>query len=116
KVEELKVIGRMDLDALNQRTRPGKKSRKERETERRDRRRQKAGVPVSENEQQKKPVDTPPEQETEKKEDDVIKARAGRLTGPTVVGKIELPDKKLRKQKDIAEEASQKKRRKRIRE
>lgn len=116
KVEELKVIGRIDLDALNQRTRPVKKSRKEREKERRDRRRQKAGLPVSDTEQKQNPVDKPQETEVEKKEEDVIKARAGRLSGPTVVGKIELPDKKLRKQKDIAEEASQKKRRKRIKE
>ncbi|HZH71887.1 MAG TPA: translation initiation factor IF-2 [Mariniphaga sp.] len=116
KVEELKVIGRIDLDALNQKTRPAKKSRKEREKERRDRRRQRNVTTTPEEKQQQQPVQGQQEQEPVKKEDEIIRAKAERLNGPTVVGKIELPAKKLRKQKDIAEEEKQKKRRKRIKE
>ncbi len=117
-MEELKVVGRIDLDALNQKTRPAKKTRKEREKERRERRR-KPGIVKPEASAPEQPVQKVQEEETvkkEKEEEEVIKARAGKLSGPTVVGKINLPDKKLRKQKDIAEEALQKKRRKRIKE
>ncbi len=120
KVEELKVIGRIDLDALNQKTRPAKKTRKEREKERRDRRRQNAPVAKQKDAAPEQPVQKEQQgdvkKEETKREGEIIKARAGRLNGPTVVGKIDLPDKKLRKQKDIAEEALQKKRRKRIKE
>jgi translation initiation factor IF-2 len=116
KVEELKVIGRIDLDALNQKTRPAKKTRKEREKERRDRRRPKPGITAPPEGVPVPPVQKVQEDEPVKKEAEVIKARAGRLNGPTVVGKIDLPDKKLRKQKDIIEEALQKKRRRRIKE
>ncbi len=116
KVEELKVIGRIDLDALNQKTRPAKKSRKEREKERRERRRQKPGPVKPVQSAPEQPVQKPKEEEPVKKDEDVIKARPGKLNGPTVVGRIDLPEKKLRKQKDIAEEALHKKRRKRIKE
>ncbi len=120
KVEELKVIGRIDLDALNQKTRPAKKSRKEREKERRERRRQKTVSARPEEKAPEQPVQKAQEEdvkkEQERKEEEVYKARSGKLNGPTVVGKIDLPDKKLRKQKDIAEEALHKKRRKRIKE
>ena len=118
RVEELKVIGRIDLDALNQKTRPAKKSRKEKEKERKERRRQKLGFikPEEKAASMEQPSDKPVAGAPVQKEEEVIKAKAERLNGPTVVGRIELPDKKLRKQKDIAEEALQKKRRKRIKE
>ena len=116
KVEELKVIGRIDLDALNQKTRPAKKSRKEREKERRDRRRQRNVTATPEEKQPQLPIQGQQEQEPVKKADEIIRAKAERLNGPTVVGRIELSEKKLRKQKDIAEEEKQKKRRKRIKE
>ncbi len=118
RVEELKVIGRIDLDALNQKTRPAKKSRKEKEKERKDRRRQKLGLirPEEKAATPEVPSEKPVAGEPVQKEDEVIKAKAERLNGPTVIGRIDLPDKKLRKQKDIAEEALHKKRRKRIKE
>jgi translation initiation factor IF-2 len=118
RVEELKVIGRIDLDALNQKTRPAKKSRKEKEKERKERRRQKLGLikPEDKAVRTEQPSEKPDAGEPVQREEEVIKAKAERLNGPTVVGRIDLPDKKLRKQKDIAEEALQKKRRKRIKE
>jgi translation initiation factor IF-2 len=115
RVEELKVIGRIDLDALNQKTRPAKKTRKEREKERKERRRSKI-IPARPEEKSVEKQEEISPLKREKKEDDVIKAQSEKLNGPTVVGRIDLPDKKLRKQKDIAEEALHKKRRKRIKE
>ena len=41
KVEEIKVVGRIDLDSLNQKTRPAKKSREEREKDRWEKKRKK---------------------------------------------------------------------------
>jgi translation initiation factor IF-2 len=114
RVEELKVIGRIDLDALNQKTRPAKKTRKEREKERKERRRSKPGT-KHEVKTVEKPEEITPGKK-EKKEVDIIKAQSEKLNGPTVVGRIDLPEKKLRKQKDIIEEALHKKRRKRIKE
>ncbi|MBW6536354.1 MAG: translation initiation factor IF-2 [Mariniphaga sp.] len=113
KVEELKVVGRIDLDALNQKTRPAKKSRKEREKERKERRRPKT-APVKPEEQITKQKEQISE-ETVKK-DEIIRARSGKLNGPTVVGKIILPEKKAGTQKDASDSTLRKKRRKRIKE
>jgi len=115
RMEELKVVGKIDLDALNQKTRPAKKSRKEREKERKERRIKKAAGRTEEKVEkeivEEAPVDSIREDE------EVIKARAEKLTGPTVLGKIELPDKKTtKKQKDTIESLTHKKRRKRIKE
>jgi translation initiation factor IF-2 len=113
RVEELKVVGRIDLDSLNQKTRPAKKSRKEREKERKERRRKKP----TDTKTREKALEQGSEKATaERPEEEIIKAKAGKLNGPTVVGKIDLPDKKVRKQKDEAEGSSHKRRRKRIKE
>ncbi len=113
KVEEVKVVGRIDLDQLNQKTRPPKKSRKEREKERKERKklkdaaiRQKEQVSVSVSEPEK-----PAEAEAE-----IIRAHAEKLEGPTVVGKIELAESRETSGKDISDVASRRKRRKRIKE
>lgn len=90
KVEEVKVVGRIDLDMLNQKTRPAKKSKKQREDERRDRERtrREAQRPVeSESVQEDRPTE-------EREAPVVIKAKVERLSGPTVVGKIDLPNDK----------------------
>jgi len=113
KVEEVKVVGRIDLDLLNQKTRPAKKSKKQKEEDRKDRER------VRRDDQ--KPTDGEAVQEgspeTERTGPTVIKARAERLAGPTVVGKIDVPSDK-RPPNGSAETAQQaanrKKKRKRI--
>ena len=114
KVEELKVVGKIDLDSLNQKTRPAKKSRKEREKERKERRRKKPSTVKSEEQPAVKQVE-PISEKTVKKEE-IIRARTSKLNGPTVVGKIDLPEKKAGTQKDFSESSSRKKRRKRIKE
>ena len=112
KVEEVKVVGRIDLDLLNQKTRPAKKSKRQKEEERKDRDRVRRDIPKpgeKENsipEVTNEPARTPPT---------VIKARAERLAGPTVVGKIELQgDRKPPMSEAALQAARNKKKRKRI--
>ena len=101
KVEEVKVVGMIDLTNINQRTRPAKKSKEEKEKERKERNKLAAAKQTTE----QKP-------ETEKSEEEkVIKPQFTKLSGPTVLGKINLPEKE-KEQGD--QTGSRKKRRKRI--
>ena len=109
-VDDVKVVGRINLEALNQKTRPSKKSKKEREKEREERRRQKEAARGKAREQKKETTDK------EEGKDETIKAERNKLNGPTVVGKIDLPEKKAKKHKDSSEGSSRKKRRKRIKD
>lgn len=107
KVEELKVIGKIDLTSINQKTRPAKKTRKEREIERKERRRKK--------EAETKAAETEVKQKTEKAPDkpEVIRAKVKKLEGPVVLGKIELPERKSAKEEQVS---ARRKRRKRVQE
>ena len=114
KVEEVKVVGRIDLDLLNQKTRPAKKSKRQKEEERKDRDRVRRDVPKPGEKETgtpqvattNEPARTPPT---------VIKARAERLAGPTVVGRIELQgDKRPPLSEAALQQARNKKKRKRI--
>lgn len=100
KVEEVKVIGMIDLQNINQRTRPVKKSKEEKDKERKERNK----ITVT------KVADKKPDAE-KKEEITVIKANAVKLAGPTVLGKINLPDER-KEQGD--QSSNRKKRRKRI--
>jgi translation initiation factor IF-2 len=104
---EVKVVGRIDLDSMNQRTRPPKKTREQLEKDRKSR-----------NSQQKESDNGGPRTKdkveagsprTERQQPEVIRARADRLDGPKVVGKMELPGTKSE-----SEDSAQKKKRKRI--
>jgi len=114
KVEEVKVVGRIDLALLNQKTRPAKKSKKQKEEERKDRekvRRDVQNPAEGENNQ-------PKTSDTEKTGPTITRAKVERLSGPTVVGKIDLPtDRKppvVTLASDPALQAARKKKRKRI--
>jgi translation initiation factor IF-2 len=103
---EVKVVGKIDLDSMNQRTRPPKKTREQLEKERKSR----AGTPARE------PAETPVGRENGQEitprgavQPEVIKARAEKLNGPKVVGKMELPGTETE-----LDEHGQKKKRKRI--
>jgi translation initiation factor IF-2 len=103
---EVKVVGKIDLDSMNQRTRPPKKTREQLEKERKSR----SGAPAREHAET--PVSREAGQETTPRgtvQPEVIKARAEKLNGPKVVGKMDLPgtDTEL-------DEHGQKKKRKRI--
>ena len=101
KVEEVKVVGMIDLKNINQRTRPAKKSREEKDKERKERNKLTVTKHVAEQKPGKEKTD----------EVKVIKAHTVKLAGPTVLGKINLPDEK-KEQGDQA--GNRKKRRKRI--
>jgi translation initiation factor IF-2 len=101
KVEEVKVVGMIDLENINQRTRPVKKSKEEKEKERRERNR----ITVN------KQVQEQPKVEGKKEDANLIKTQVVKLTGPTVLGKINLPEER----KEQGEQGgNRKKRRKRI--
>jgi translation initiation factor IF-2 len=117
-VEDVKVVGRIDLDLLNQKTRPAKKSKKQKEEERKDRERVRRDVQKpSEGEATQEGTPQPVRAERpERTGPTVIKAKVERLSGPTVVGKIELPSDKRPggPANDAAAQANRKKKRKRI--
>lgn len=96
KVDEVKVVGKIDLKTINQKTRPDKKTKEEKAKERQERQKQRE----AERQAHKK---------DDSKKDDVIRAKSDKLNGPTVLGKINLPDKK-----EGDSDNNRKKRRKRI--
>ncbi|MRT92335.1 translation initiation factor IF-2 [Ancylomarina sp. 16SWW S1-10-2] len=130
KKDEFKVIGKIDLNAMNQRTRPAKKTKAEKDVERKEK--QKTVTPPTKKHVGKsKPTtapnpapvaDTTPtpapaptaEVKPEKKEDEIFKASTLKLTGPKVLGKIELPTEKKTSHADKDKAKNQRKKRKRI--
>jgi translation initiation factor IF-2 len=124
-----KVVGKIDLESMNQRTRPKKKSEEEKEAKEAAAKEEKKEEKVA----KEKPADEKKEKEKEplpaedlleepvkekKKEEDLIPTKVERLSGPTVVGKIDLPEKKAPKKKPVASssesDTDKKKKRKRI--
>ncbi len=96
KIKKVAVVGKIDLDAINQKTRPTKKKKEEPAVEK-----------VAKKEPAKEPAkETKPAASTEvkkkeaaketKKPEEIttIKATSAKLTGPVVVGKIVLPVEK----------------------
>ena len=119
--ESVKVIGKIDLDSLNQKTRPDKKPKKQKESERKQT--EQKATEKKETETQKPEVATKEDQPTEEKktsgeqESQLYKSKIEKLSGPTVVGKINLPTPEDKKKKPVAssnDQKSKKKKRKRI--
>ncbi len=110
KVSDVKVVGRIDLENLNQKTRPAKKSKKEREKERKERLKKKTEVAKSKEKKIEKPA------KKHKEPEEIVKAKPQEINSPRVVGKIELPDEKQKSHKEVRDTTSGKKRRKRIKE
>ena len=96
--DELKVVGKIDLSALNQKTRPAKKTKAEREEERKEKQQSKT-----------QKADSSDHSHGEK----IFKSPTKKLVGPTVIGKIELPQEKKSSSQD--KDKKKKKKRKRIR-
>jgi translation initiation factor IF-2 len=119
----VKVVGRIDLDSMNQRTRPAKKSKEEKEKERRardeenrqkERERQdlKFRKPGSVVETGNQPQQS---ENTERREGrEVIRAKVQKLNGPTVLGRIELPTDSKKPSDSSKDSDDHKKKRKRI--
>eukprot|EP01029_Cantina_marsupialis_P003924 TRINITY_DN1394_c0_g2_i2.p2 TRINITY_DN1394_c0_g2~~TRINITY_DN1394_c0_g2_i2.p2 ORF type:complete len:1010 (+),score=252.32 TRINITY_DN1394_c0_g2_i2:1344-4373(+) len=103
KKDELKVVGKIDLASLNQKTRPAKKTKAEKEEERREKQKVASPKPNAQD-----------SSETGKEE--IYKSSTKKLTGPTVIGKIELPvEKKPGAGNKEKVSSNQRKKRKRIR-
>jgi translation initiation factor IF-2 len=113
KVEsEVKVVGKIDLSTINQRTRPKRKTKEEKKDERIRKEREKKDFHKKEVEKSaplkmkiKQELDDDvidetdiPEVETKSTEifeETLFQTKVERLTGPTVLGRIDLPEKKL---------------------
>lgn len=112
---QLKVVGKIDLDSMNQKTRPAKKTREQKEEERKARLTEKQknrDEANKNNEQTSRSQQGTKSGEGENK--DVYRSKADKLNGPTVVGKINLPQEERRQQAE-KQDIDHKKKRKRIR-
>lgn len=105
---EVKVVGKIDLASMNQRTRPPKKTREQIESERRNRNASQQKEPAS---AVTEDTETLPRAEVseERPQLEIIKAKADKLDGPKVVGKMSVPA-----QESELDEFGHKKKRKRI--
>ncbi|MBN2614527.1 MAG: translation initiation factor IF-2 [Bacteroidales bacterium] len=124
----LRIVGNIDLDSMNMKTRPSRKSKEEKKKEKEAKKQQNKKEEVKKTEE--KPVtketakeeppkvqETPPEAKKEQKKDDnFIPTKVEKLSGPRILDKIELPDNE-KKKKPVASSSSavkNKKKRKRI--
>ena len=102
-LEQPKVVGRIDLDSMNLKTRPAKRTAKEKEIKRQEveaeKQKRKADRINAEQNELVSKVET---NETPQNQDEVIRAKAEKLSGPTVVGKINLPADKDDRKKLVA--------------
>jgi len=118
--DTVKVVGKIDLDSINQKTRPDKKTKKQKDEEREQKESPKVEskkvektVEIEEQIKPTKEISDQPEAEPKKV---FFKSEIQKLTGPTVVGRIDLPVKDKDK-KPVASSndlRSKKKKRKRI--
>jgi translation initiation factor IF-2 len=129
---QVKVLGKIDLDSINQKTRPAKKSKEEKDQERKAKKKltksddekpekvvadkpiKEKAKPAEKEEPEDKVEKITSEEETSQESIDVIRAKAEKLSGPTVLGKIDLP-KPVKKQAGEGKAGDKKKKRKRIR-
>jgi translation initiation factor IF-2 len=103
---EVKVVGKIDLDSMNQRTRPPKKTREQLEIERRSR----TAAQARDQEETGTLRETAEKARPSHPATEVIKARAEKLNGPVVLGKMNLAAGKT----ETEEEGGHRKKRKRI--
>jgi translation initiation factor IF-2 len=116
KDDSIKVIGKLDLDSINQKTRPKKKTKAEIAAEKKAK--EEASKHIAE---QKKAIELeePPKKEEEveiekpaepdapaKPVEDFIETEVEKLSGPSVVGKINIDDY-LKKEEDIKKKREQ---------
>ena len=100
------VVGKIDLDAINQKTRPAKKKKEDKPTEVKPvEKKEEKPAAKAEDSPKKEAKNEKQEAEKPKEEIKTIKASTQKLSGPVVVGKIELPV-----EKDKSDSNSRKKR------
>lgn len=133
----LKVLGMIDLDSMNQKTRPARKTKEEKKAESIRKSSSKAGkkekieeplveeekLPPAPVEVVEEPVkeEEPPVIEQPVRDSNFIPTRFEKLDGPKIMGKIDLPSEKKAEKKPIASSTDdklqlKKKKRKRIRQ
>ncbi len=129
--QPVKVVGKIDLDSLNQKTRPGKKTKKQREEEQKlaeeTKKPKSKKEPKSEEakpvekvkeEVKEEKVEQPKAEEIKDKQPELYKSEIKKLSGPTVIGKIDLPPPPKEKKKEPVassdDQKNKKKKRKRI--
>jgi len=120
-----KILGKVDLKGMNQKTRPDKKSKKAKqekakaEQEKKEAAKSKAKTAEAAAVEKAKPEVAETPEEKAPKDDSFVETKFEKLSGPTVLGKIELPkDKKTDKKKPVgssSDDPNKKKKRKRIR-
>lgn len=116
----VKVVGKIDLTLLNQKTRPDKKTKEQKEDERRERKKDRTETTVVSNDDtsNQKAVGDVSSQESAGAQPDnsLYRSKVEKLSGPTIVGKIDLT---IHDRKPVAssddDKKKKKKRRKRIR-
>ncbi|MDX1652845.1 MAG: translation initiation factor IF-2, partial [Brumimicrobium sp.] len=108
---KVSVVGKIDLSKINVRTRPDKKSKEEKEEAKKERAEKQSSqeIPAKKEEAVKEEKE---EKKEPKKEVETIKVDRQKLSGPTVVGKIDLPTEDKRSSKDS--KGDNKRKRKRI--
>jgi translation initiation factor IF-2 len=122
---DIRVVGRIDLDSINQRTRPPKKTKEQRKEERKERQQDRHHSPsprvlIKKSDEASSTVNEPtaegdPEAQVQQQQrtgPEVIRAEFKKLSGPTVVGRIDLPADK--KPVASSDEHDRRKKRKRI--
>ncbi len=123
----IKVLGKIDLDSLNQKVRPNKKKTSKERREERQKREEASKLALEkaklerkqqEDEKLKKEAEIKAEKTAKEKEqkvsEDFIETKVTKLSGPTVVGKIELKEPS-KTDKNKKKHESRRKKRKRIR-
>lgn len=134
---EVKVVGKIDLNSINQLTRPKRKTKEEKKDERLKKEREKKDFEKSDKtkvekkepeieevhkEEVKQPVHKTEKvepkkeivQKNEGEKEELFHTKVEKLTGPTVLGKIELPEKKLVASSNDRQKKVRKKKRRRI--
>ncbi|GAA0874155.1 hypothetical protein GCM10009118_05630 [Wandonia haliotis] len=121
---KVSVVGKIDLDKINTKTRPDKKKKADKpeaapaeEKVKQEEEPKEEVKPAAKEEKSivvEKPKETEKKKEEPEKKIETIKAKTDKLSGPTVVGKIELPTEKPRTKVDRSKDNADKKKRKRI--
>ena len=112
---KVSVVGKVDLSKMNLKTRPDKKKKGERETEKTEKKESQSPKAKetekpkeTSKEELKKEEETPKE---EKKSIETIKVDRQKLSGPTVVGKIDLPTPQKKQSKGASNDNKRKRKR-----
>ncbi|MBI2259124.1 MAG: translation initiation factor IF-2 [Flavobacteriia bacterium] len=118
---QLQVLGKIDLDKINTKTRPDKKSKEENKKEREEASKELSKKIAQQKIDDQKQKDLEQQQKKDKEQEkevpreiETIRVARQTLSGPTVLGKIELPVEKTPEKLSHAEQRKKRKRIKKI--